>query len=147
MGALSEKLLAPENRAKVLGDCVRLIDDEVKSKSGITGMAIKGAYAMVNKVSATVVKDAMDGLLNDFTGRLEPIFEEWKAKGNGAPLKQYMSARAANVANALLGITDDRAKRASGTLKKAYEMLRPTGQKHVEEAIPRIGELLQKYAG
>lgn len=146
MGALSEKLLAPGVRPKVLDDCVRLIDDEVGSKSGITGMAIKSAYKMVKAVSSTVIRDAMDNLLNDFTSRLEPIYDEWKAKGAGTPLKQYMSQRSPQVANALLGITDDRAKRASGTLKKAYEMLRPTGQKHVEEAIPRIGELLTKHA-
>lgn len=145
MGALQDKLLAPGVRAQVVADCVRVIEEEVASKGGLTGMAIKGAYAMVKAIGPSIVRDTMDGLLNDFTGRLEPTYDEFKKAGSGT-LQAYMGARAPQVANALLGITDDRAKRASGTLKKAYEKLRPTGQKHVEEAVPRIGGLLQKYA-
>ncbi|MBI5496644.1 MAG: hypothetical protein HY904_16610 [Deltaproteobacteria bacterium] len=147
MGALKDKLLAPGVRPRVLEDCVQVIDAEVQAKGGLTGLAIKGAYKMVKTVGPSIIRDSMDGLLDDFAGRLEPIYDEWKEKGAGQKLQAYMAARTAQVANALLGITDDRARRAnSGTLKKAYETLRPTGQKHVEEAVPRIGGLLEKYA-
>ena len=147
MGALKDKMLAPGVRANVLADCVQVIEEEVAGKGGITGLAIKGAYKMVKAVGPNIVREAMDGLLNDFTGRLEPFFDEWQQKGAGTPLGSYLSSRSGQVANALLGITDDRAKRASGTLKKAYETLRPTGQKHVEEAVPRIARVLEKHAG
>lgn len=54
-----------------------------------------------------------------------------------------MNKRKGEVADALLGITDDRAKVAkNATMKSAYERLRPQGKKHVEEAIPRVGRTL-----
>lgn len=147
MGALQDKLLAPGVRPQVVADCVRVVEQEVDGKGGLTGMAIKAAYAMVKAVGPTIVRDAMDNLLNDFAGRLEPFYEDHKKAAGTTPLGAFMSARAPQVANALLGITDDRAKRTSGTLKKAYEKLRPTGQKHVEEAVPRIAGVIQKHAG
>ncbi|MEW5852223.1 MAG: hypothetical protein AB2A00_25765 [Myxococcota bacterium] len=147
MATLKEKLLAPGVRPRVLDDCVRVIEQEVDSKGGLTGLAIKGAYTMVKAVSPTIIRESMDGLLDDFTARLEPFYAEHQSAGGGQPLRQFLTSRAGQVANALLGITDDRARRASGTLKRAYEKLRPTGQKHVEEAVPRIADLLQKHAG
>ena len=57
-----------------------------------------------------------------------------------------MNARAGEVADALLAISDERAARAKNQgLKKAYEKLRPTGKKHVEAAVPRVGRLIAKY--
>ena len=50
------------------------------------------------------------------------------------------------IADALLTISDERAARSTnGTLKKTYEKLRPTGKKHVEAAVPRVGRLIAKY--
>ncbi len=147
MATLKEKLLAPGTRSKVLDDCVVLIDQEVASKGGLTGLAIKGAYAMVKAVSSTIIRESMDSLLDAFTDRMEPFYAEHQAQGAKTPLRGFLTSRSSQVANALLGITDDRARRASGTLKKAYEKLRPTGEKHVQEAVPRIADLLQKYAG
>jgi hypothetical protein len=147
MTLLKDKLLAADVRPKVLSDCVTVIDQEVQAKGGLSGLAIKGAYAMVKAVGPNMVREAMDGLLSDFTARLEPFYADWQKNGASPPLASFLTSRGTAVANALLGITDDRARRASGTIKKAYEKLRPTGQKHVEEAVPRVGQLLQKYAG
>ena len=50
------------------------------------------------------------------------------------------------IAEALLGITDDRAARApGGVVKKSYEKLRPTAKKHVEEAVPGVARLIDKH--
>ena len=57
-----------------------------------------------------------------------------------------LNARAGQVSDALLTISDERAARSTnGTLKKTYEKLRPTGKKHVEAAVPRVGRLIAKY--
>jgi len=51
-----------------------------------------------------------------------------------------------DVAEALLSITDERAKRATNnTAKAAYEKLRPTGKKHVEEAVPRLARMIEQH--
>jgi hypothetical protein len=145
MSTLTEILLAPGNRPKVVVDCVRLIDEEVDSKGGLSGLAVKGAYALVKAVKPGFVSEAVDGMLDDFVRRLEPFYAAAQVKNE--PVGPAMNARAGEVAEALLAISDERAQRSkNNTLRKAYEKLRPTGKKHVEAAVPRIGRLVAKYA-
>jgi hypothetical protein len=145
MPTLKDILLVEGNRPKVIADCAKLIEEEVDSKGGLTGLAVKAAFAVVKAVKPGFVTEAVDHMLDDFVGRLEPFWAEAQSKNE--PVGSLMNARTAAVADALLGITDERAARAQNqTLKKAYEKLRPTGKKHVEAAVPRIGRLIAKYA-
>jgi len=145
MSTLADILLVPGNRPKVVADAVRVIDEEVDSKGGLSGLAVKGAYALVKAVKPGFVSEAVDSMLDDFVKRLEPFYAAAQAKNE--PVGPSMNARAGEVSEALLAISDERAARAkNGTLKKAYEKLRPTGKKHVEAAVPRIGRLIGKYA-
>jgi hypothetical protein len=145
MSTLSEVLLVPGTRPKVIQDCVRLIEEEVDSKGGLSGLAVKGAFMVVKAVKPGFIAEAVDHMLEDFVGRLEPFHAEAQQKNE--PIGPFMNQRATAVADALLAISDARAARASNqTLKKAYEKLRPTGKKHVEAAVPRIGRLVAKYA-
>ena len=145
MPTLTEILLVPGNRPKVITDCVQLINEEVDSKGGLTGLAVKGAYALVKAVKPGFVTEAVDHMLDDFVKRLEPFWADAQAKNE--PIGPLLSARAPQVADALLAISDERAARSTNpNLKKAYEKLRPTGKKHVEQAVPRVGRLIGKYA-
>lgn len=142
---LTHKLLSDRSkRPRLLTDCERLIEDEVDSKGGLTGLAIKASYKVVCAVKPGIIRESMDGLLDDFVKRLEPFFAAHK--GEPRQFGDTLSSRKSEVADALLGITDDRAKRArNGTLKGAYEKLRPQAKKHVEEAIPRVGRTLSAH--
>jgi hypothetical protein len=145
---LSERLLADKSkRPRILTDCEKLIEDEVGAKSGLTGLAIKGAYMVVCRVKPGIIREAMDGLLDDFVKRLEPFYKAHRdANGEPKDFGQYISRRPGEVADALLGITDDRARRAkNATLKGAYEKLRPQAKKHTEEAVPRVGRTLSPH--
>jgi hypothetical protein len=146
---LAARLLSdPTKRPRLLDDCVRLIDAEVDSKGGLSGLAIKGAYKVVQSLKPGFVREAMDHLLDDFVGRLEPFYAEHLQKNptNPRAFADLLAGRAGPVADALLGITDDRAKRAKNqNLKSAYEKLRPQAKKHVEEAIPRVGRTLAPH--
>lgn len=145
MPTLNDILLVPGNRPRVVADCVQLINEEVDSKGGLTGLAVKGAYALVKAVKPGFVAEAVDHMLDDFVKRLEPFWAESQAKNE--PVGVLMNARAGEVADALLAISDERAQRAKNQgLRKAYDKLRPTGKKHVEAAVPRVGRLLAKYA-
>lgn len=143
---LTGRLLADKSkRPRILSDCERLVEDEVASKGGFTGLAIKGAYKIVCSVKPGVIRESLDGLLDDFVNRLEPFYAQHRDLGAADPkaFGAYLSKRPGEVADALLGITDDRAKRAkNATLKGAYEKLRPQAKKHVEEAVPRVGKTL-----
>jgi hypothetical protein len=148
MTTLSELLLADKTkRPRILAACERLVDDEVGSKGGLTGLAIKGAYKVVQSIKPGFVRDALDHLVDDFVKRLEPFFAHHIA-GGAAPkgFADALSKQSGAVADALLGITDDRAKRAQNpTLKSAYAKLRPQARKHVEEAVPRLGKTLAEF--
>jgi hypothetical protein len=144
MPNLNDILLVPGNRPKVIADCAKLIEEEVDSKGGLTGLAVKAAFAVVKAVKPGFVNEAVDHMLDDFVKRLEPFWADAQAKNE--PIGALLNARAPQVADALLTISDDRAaKSTNNTLKKAYEKLRPTGKKHVEAAVPRIGRLISRY--
>jgi hypothetical protein len=144
MPTLTEILTVPGTRPRVVADCVTLVQEEVDSKGGLTGLAIKGAYALVKAVKPGFITEALDNMLDDFAIRLEPFWADAQAKNE--PVGALMNARAGEVADALLAISDARAARAKNQgAKKAYEKLRPTGKKHVEAAVPRLGRLIAKY--
>ena len=138
MPTLSDILLVPGNRPKVITDCTTLIQEEVDSKGGLSGLAIKAAFAVVKAVKPGFISEAVDHMLDDFVKRLEPFWADAQAKNE--PVGALVNARSGEVADALLTISDERAARAKNQgVKKAYEKLRPTGKKHVEQAVPRIG--------
>lgn len=144
---LKDTLLQADKRPQVVTECETLIDEEVNSKSGLTGLAVKGAYAMVKAFKPGIIHEAVDGLLDDFVARLEPFYAAYRSNGDKKSLSDYFTGQKTEVADALLGITDERATRAkNATLKKAYEKLRPQGKKHVEDAVPRLGRLIERYA-
>jgi len=144
MPNLKDILLVPGNRPKVVDDCGKLIEEEVDSKGGLSGFAVKAAFAVVKAVKPGFIGEAVDHMLDDFVNRLEPFWAEAQAKNE--PIGALMNGRAGAVSDALLAISDERAARAHNqTLKKAYEKLRPAGKKHVEAAVPRIGRLIAKY--
>ena len=134
-------------RPRILDDCVRLIDDEVKRKSGISGVAIKGGYKVIQKVKPGMVREAMDGLLDEFVSRFEPLWlEHCEGGGDKSGFVSFLERHKSKAADELLGVTDDRAKRAKHQgLKKAYEKLRPMAKKHVEDAVPNAGRTLIQH--
>ena len=146
MAALKEILTAAAKRKEVVADCAKLLDEEVASKSGFSGLAVKAAYATVKALKPGMIPHAIDDLLDDFAEKIDPFYQ--KAKEAKQPTDAYISGHADEIAEALLSITDGRAAHTKhGTIKKAYERLRPTGKKHTMEAMPRVGRLILKYAG
>ena len=110
MPTLKEIVLVPGNRPKVIADCVKVIEEEVDAKSGLTGLAVKGAFAVVKAVKPGFVPEAVDHMLDDFVGRLEPFWSD--AQTRNEPIGPLMNGRAGEVADALLAISDERAGRA-----------------------------------
>lgn len=145
MGTLRDKLSDDATRKRVIEDAIKVIDAEVSDKGGLGGMAIKAAYAMVKGIAPGILTKLLNGLLPDFLDALQPYAD--KAAQSNADLKQFILQQPSTVANALLGVTDARAAKAdAGALKKGYEKLRPTAQKHVEQALPRLGDLVKSFA-
>ncbi len=145
--SLSEKLIQPPKREVVIADCVDLIDAEVKSKKGLSGIAVKGAYGVVKTVKPRFIAEVIDGLLDEWVAKLEPFWATWQTDGGGKSFADYLVAHRNESAEALLEVTDARAKVAkNGSVRKMYEKMRPAAKKHVEEALPRLGALIERQA-
>jgi hypothetical protein len=144
MTTLKELASDPKKRESVIDDAIHVLDLEVADKSGLTGLAIKGGYKLVQGVKPGFIREAVDNLLDDFLDALQPVYQE--AIDTGKKPSEHLVDEKSRVADALLGITDKRAEKAQRpTLKKMYEKLRPTAKKHVEAAAPRLGEMLDKH--
>lgn len=145
MASLKEQLGSSEKRSQVIEDAVKVLDQEVADKGGLTGLAVKGGYKVVQGIRPGFVKDVVSSLLDDFLEAMDPLYQEAKQKGR--PAGAYLLENKSRVAEALLGVTDRKAERAdNGVLKKAYEKLRPLAKGQVEAAAPRLSQLLEKHA-
>lgn len=146
MSTLKEKVAEPAVRGRVVADAAQLVDDEVRARSGLSGMAIKAGYKAVRALKPSLIPDAIDGLLDRFVEQLEPFYADWASSEEGESFERFLVNRKTRVANALLGVTDRRAREATNrTIKKTYEKLRPYGEKNVEQAVPGLGQLLNRY--
>ncbi|MEV6277633.1 hypothetical protein [Nocardia sp. NPDC051832] len=147
VAALSESLLNDANRTAFLADAKEVLDAEVSDKGGASGLAVKGAYAAAKKVSPTIVPDALESLAPKLVEQLEPFWQEHVASGSGK-FADLLVSKSDAVAESLLAVTDARADASTRpALQKAYSAVRSSAKKNVIEALPRVGDLVQRHAG
>jgi len=138
----------PERRRAVVEDCVKLVESEVRAKSGITGFAVKTAFTVVKALKPTMIHELVEALLDEFVGQLDPFYAEHQREGSAESLERYLAARSDRVAESLLAVTDRRAERSTHrTLVGAYQKLRPKGKEHVLAAVPGVGRVLDRHVG
>ena len=144
--SIAEQLLQPPRRDALVADAVKVLDSEVAGKSGLSGLAVKGAFKVVRGVRPGFIPQAIDDLLDPFVRRIEPFYDAWKSEGSGRSCKDYFVSRGGDVADALLAITDERARNSPNrTLVKTYQKLRPMGRTHVMDSMPRVGGLIERH--
>jgi hypothetical protein len=143
---LKDILLDSSRRPAVVSDFEGLVDAEVSDKGGVSGAVVKTGFAAVKKIKPGIIPSAVDTLLPDFATALEPFYGDFRAKG-GNDFGAYLVGRSDEASDALLSVTDSRAEKSSrDSIKKVYGKLRPNGKKNVEEALPRLGALIDKHA-
>jgi len=144
---LSEILLAPDTQPRVMDDCFELIEQEVSDKSGISGTAVKLAYKTVTAFAPGYLRQTVEWLLPELLESIQPFWADFRASGS-SEFGDYLVKRSDEVSAAFLSITDARAE-GSGrpTIVKAYRTVRGSAGKQVEAALPRVGDLVLKYAG
>jgi hypothetical protein len=145
MTTLREQLGGGDKRSKLVDDACQTLDAEVGDKGGITGLAIKGAYKLVQSIKPGFVREVVEALLDDFLDALDPIYQEAAQKKR--PAGAYLLENSSRMADALLQVTDARAKAGKRpAIQSAYEKLRPMAKKQVEAAAPRLARLFEKHA-
>lgn len=142
--SLSQQLSDSEKRDGLIDDCVELVDDEVKRKSGLGGVVIKTGYKAVKGIKPGFIRKVVDKLFDEWAAQLDPI---WAEGAGAASSREHFVGQRSRVADALLSVTDAKADNAeSGVVRKTYSKLRPSAKKHVEEAVPGLATLLEKYS-
>jgi hypothetical protein len=145
MATLREQLGSGDKRNAVIDDALKVLDQEVDDRSGITGLAIKGAYKVVKGIKPGFLREVVDAMLDDFLEALNPVYQEAVEKKK--PAGQHLIDNQGRVADALLAVTDRRAQQAQRqVVRSAYDKLRPMAKKQVEQAAPRMAKLLEKHA-
>ena len=148
MSNLQEKLTAID-RNIVIEDTVRLIDNEVASKSGLSGMAIKGGYKAVKKLKkGRMIHKAVNILLDDFTSALSPLHDGYREQDpvKAKTFEAYLLQNDKQASQALLTITDTKIKQAENKIIiSTYKKLRGQAEKHVTDALPGVGRMIDKH--
>lgn len=144
---LPEILLSPDIQPQVVAESLTLIDAELADKSGISGNAVKLAYKTVSSFASGYVRQTVQSIVPEAAERLQPYWAEFRADG-GAGFGDYLAKRGEEVAESLLSITDAWAAESDNAIVvKAYRAVRSGAARHVEAALPRLGDLVDKYAG
>ena len=146
MATLHEMLLAPDVEPQVVTDVLALVDNELASKSGISGTAVKVAFKALTAFAPGYYQETVASMVPDMVDQLAPFWADFQTSGS-ADFGDYLAKRSDEVGPALLKVTDamrDRSGRA--TVVKAYSAVRNGAGKHIEAALPNLGAMVQKYA-
>jgi hypothetical protein len=142
--SLSAVLANPESRRALVRDAEVMLDEEVSSRGGLTGMGIKAAFAMVKAVKPGIIPEVLEGLLPEFATALDPLLAQRPQGGPG--VAAFLESRSGDVVNALLAVTDKRAQRTTNkTLTGGYNKLRPMAEKQVAQSVPRVSRLVETH--
>ncbi len=141
---LNDVLNDDAKRAAIIEDVCRLVDDEVGKQKGLSGVAVKAGYKLVQGVKPGFVRRVVETLLPEFAAALEPIRAH--ALSQGQAVKSYFATHQPEVSEALLAVTDARATSSEhASVKGAYGKLRGSARKNVESAVPGLGKIIEKY--
>lgn len=144
--SLSTAVLEDSARPAVIADLAQVVEEELKDKKGLSGTALKAAYAGVAKVVPDAVPRAAGRLLPDLARALDPFWEDF-ASSSHSDFGSYLAARGDEATAAVLAVADAQAGSSSrDVVKKTFGALRGGAAGHVEAALPRLGAALQRHA-
>jgi hypothetical protein len=140
---LSARLSDSNKRSMVVDDCCTMIDGQLASKSGLGGIALKAAFAALKGIKPGYISHVVEMLLPECFAALDPIWNEGLQKGDPVT---HLSVSRSQAAEALLGITDERVKASQRAIVRGtYEKLRKSAKGHVEEAMPDLAQVIDRY--
>jgi hypothetical protein len=142
---LEQILLAPDTRPKVADDCFLLVEQQIAEISGVSGAAVRLAYKTVNTFRPGHIRHLVGTMLPDLVVSLEPYWADFSMSG-GAGFGDYLAKRGEEVSQSLLSVSDTKATTSSRPVViRAYHSVRGSARKHIEAALPQVGDLITKY--
>lgn len=120
-----------------------MIEAQLASKSGISGITLKTAFAALKGIKPGYIPHVVEQLLPQCFEALDPIWSEGVQKGDAVG---HLVESRSRTADALLSITDARVKDSKRQIVRGtYERFRGSAKQHVEEAVPDFAKLIEKY--
>lgn len=141
---LNSSIQDPETQTKVAEECAQVIDDQVATKKGISGLAIKAAYRALKGLGPGYIPRALKGLLPQALDAMDPMWEEGRQAGDPVA---YLSQNRSQTADVLLSVTDTKISRAKNKVViAAYKQVRKSVKGDVEEAVPGLAQIIHQHA-
>ncbi|MDA0713376.1 MAG: hypothetical protein O2897_05270, partial [bacterium] len=124
-----------------------IIKLQVNAKGGLSGIALKNAYKMLERIKPGAPRQATNLLLEDFAGQLQPYLNEFVKEQNIMQnLPIFLTNKANLIAEDLLTITDKRAESSPSQMAaKIYKTLRPKAKEEVAAAMPALAIVIHKF--
>ncbi len=140
---LTDGLADREKKNILVADFTQLIDRQVASMGGVSGLAIKAGYSAVKGIAPTYCSKAIEWLLPEFFNVLDPIWAEGMETGDPVG---HLIQNSDPVAEILLSVTDGKIEKSKNTTVRAvYGKLRNSAKKHVEDAVPGVAKIIDNY--
>ncbi|BAY29159.1 hypothetical protein NIES2107_10000 [Nostoc carneum NIES-2107] len=141
---LSEELLNPTKKDLLVDDCCTMIEEQIASKSGLSGIALKTAFAALKGVKPGYIPHVVEQLLPQCFTAIDPIWSEGVEKGN--PVDYLVESRS-RAADALLSVTDQRVQKSSRSIVRGtYDKFRGSAKQYVEDAVPDFAKVIGKHS-
>ena len=150
MPGLRDALSDSSRHDRVIRACEELVEQEVASKRGLAGAAVKTGYKVVKKVRPGIIPSALRALVPAFCDALDPVYQEACGQGMEGSAQRFASALNGDrpgTAERLLGVTDAKISTASTPVQKTYKSLRKSAKGHVVDAVPGLVSTLTPFVG
>ena len=147
MKSLKEITEDPNVSHAVLTDGMRVLDEEIARRSGIGGMAIKGAYKVIKNIQGgRTLEKAVKVLMPEFIDKLDPYFARFQEEGTGKTWEEYLRPHYDSLADQLLAVTDQKIQATDNrAVRGTYDKLRPKARKEVIASLPALARMIEKY--
>lgn len=140
---LKDQIESEEKKASIAADCAQLIDEQVATKTGLSGLAIKTAYRAFKGIGSGYIPRALQNLVPQALDALDPMWT--KGLQVGDPVG-HLSQNSSETADVLLGVTDAKLAHAKNKIVIAtYKRVRKSVKGDVEEAVPGLAKILGDY--
>jgi hypothetical protein len=141
-GPLSSLLLAQAQFDPLADDCVRLIEDQVRQRRGIKGVAMRTGLGVLKASKPDILNRAVRHLLPEFASALEPLYAEFR-KAGASDFSAFLNSRRAEATQALLHIVDHRIERSqNGLIRSTYARLRGDAERDVDATIGGLANII-----
>ena len=143
---LSTRLLSPSNRPALIADAHQVLNTEVAKKSGLGGLALKGAYKSVSAISPGFIEGVLGVLLDEWIRAYDDEYTAWQGADSGLSFGGWLVDRQEQVSERMLEVTDRRAEGTSHrSAAKLYWKLRPGAKNHVMTALPAVADVIDRH--